>query len=255
MKKIAAVVLAAGKGRRLNAKNINKVMYPLAGKPMLWYTLTLIQKVGIKNIYIIVGYAKESIINFFGNKYIYITQNKRMGTAHALKCALPKLINKFENVFVCYSDDTAFYPDSVIRQLISQHLANKACISILTVDKKDPTGLGRVIRNKKDQVIGVVEEKNTTRTQKNITEINTGCYCFQVNFLQQYLPKIKKNFVSKEYYLPDLVNLAVKNHQKIRAMKIIQERYFQGINTYDQLQTANKVMAQKLELQKTDDGI
>lgn len=69
MEKTAAVVLAAGKGKRFDAKKINKVMYPLAGKPMLWYTLKLIQKAGIKKIYIIVGYAKDSIINFFGDQY------------------------------------------------------------------------------------------------------------------------------------------------------------------------------------------
>lgn len=190
---------------------------------------------------------KTQLLIFLATNIPNITQARRMGTAHALKCALPKLINKFENVFVCYSDDTAFYPDAIISQLINQHMSTKSSISLLTVEKENPKGLGRVIRNKNDQIISIIEEKNATNIQKNIREINTGCYCFQVKFLQHYLPHVKKNIITNEYYLPDLVNIAISNNQKITALKIKNKEYFQGVNTYEELLRANKLMYRRLK--------
>jgi UDP-N-acetylglucosamine diphosphorylase/glucosamine-1-phosphate N-acetyltransferase len=247
MKNFTAVVLAAGKGTRFNATTINKVMHPLCGKPMLWYTLNLLKKVGFNKIIIVVGFAKESIITYFGPKYIYVEQAKRLGTAHALKCALPKISQEINDVFVCYSDDTAFYTPEIIKKLIKQHEQDSASITILTVDKRDPAGLGRVIRNREGEIMGIVEEKNTTLQEKKIKEINTGCYCFKVDFLKKYLPQVKMNPVTHEFYLPDLVALAIEFKEKLTALKMSKEEYFEGVNTKEQLVKANCKMQEKFK--------
>ncbi len=242
MRDFCAVVLAAGKGTRINAKKINKVMYLLAGKPMISYTIDLLQKVGFKKIIIVVGFLRKSIMNYFGDKFIYAEQRKRLGTAHALRTALKKIPAGTKNVFTCYSDDTAFYPPSVIKKLVKTHLVNQQDLTVLTVIKKNPFGLGRIIRNKKGKIQGIIEEKNTTSEQKKIKEINTGCYCFNLKFLKEYLPFIKKDPIKKEYYLTDIVSLAIKGGRKVSTLKISQGEYFHGVNTKEQLLEAEKKM-------------
>lgn len=237
-----AVVLAAGKGSRINARNINKVMYPLAGKPMIGYTIDLLNNVGLEKILLVVGFKKDSIIKYFGKKLIYVDQRRRLGTAHALKCALKEIPLKTKNIFVCYSDDTAFYPSGVIKRLLKYHLLNKKDLSILTVVKKNPFGLGRIIRDEKGKLKGIIEEKSTTATQKKIKEINTGCYCFKVEFIKKYLRLIKKDPIKKEYYLTDIVSLAIKKNKKVGSLKVSKGEYFQGINTKDQLKKAESLM-------------
>lgn len=246
MKNFSAIVLAAGKGTRINAKKINKVMYPLAGKPMIGYTIDLLKKVGLRKIVIVVGFKKQSIIDYLGKDFIYVYQKKRLGTAHALKCALAKIPSGTKNVFVCYSDDTSFYPPSAIKKLVKLHLGKKQDLTLLTVIKKDPTGLGRIIR-KNGRIKGIVEEKNATLTQKKIREINTGCYCFSLEFLKRYLPLIKKDPGKGEYYLTDIVGLAIGNHAKISTLKVKRGEYFQGVNTKVQLLAAEKKMREKIK--------
>lgn len=246
MKNLTAVVLAAGKGSRINAREINKVMLALAGKPMIGYTYKLLKTAGFKKIIVVVGFAKDTIINFLGKKCSYAYQQKRLGTAHALKCALSKVPLTAKNVFVCYSDDTAFYPPRVIINLIKKHLKNKAVLTFLTVEKKKPD-IARVLRDDKGRVVGVVELHNLKPSQKKIKEINCGCYCVKTNFLKKFLPKIKKNPISGEYDLPKLIELGLKAKAKVQAFKIGREDYFQGVNTRDQLIKADKKMKQRLK--------
>jgi len=241
-KKIAAIVLAAGKGTRINAENKNKVMFRLNGKPMIGYTVENLKAAGFEKIVVVVGFAKESVINYLGDGFIWAEQKKRLGTAHALKCALPKIPKGVKNVFVCYSDDTAFYPPSVFNSLISFHLENKNDLTLLTVKKNDPTGLGRIIRNGKGKIKKIVEEKDANEQEKKIKEINTGCYCFKLGFVKKYLPKIKKNPAKGEYYLTDIVGLGIKGEKKVTAVQIAKGDYFQGVNTREQLRRAEKRM-------------
>ncbi len=241
-KNMAAIVLAAGKGTRINAKEINKVMYPLAGKPMLWYTINLLKKVGFSKIIIVVGFLKESIINYFGRKdFIYAEQRKRLGTAHAVKTGLKKIPSGIKNVLVLHADDSAFYPVKVIRNMINQHLRKGNDLSFLTVEIKNPN-IARVIRDKKGKVLGIVEQQNLKPGQEKFKEINCGCYCFKIEFLKKFLPQIKKNSLTKEYYLPLLIDLGIQNKAKVRAFKMNKSDYWHGINTRGELQRAEGVM-------------
>jgi len=245
IKNMYAIVLAAGKGTRINAKKINKVMYPLAGKPMIGYTTEILKKAGLKKIIIVVGVFKESIINYLGKSFIYAEQKKCLGTADAVKTALPFVPQGIKSVFVCYSDDTAFYPPKIIKKFINDHLKGERDLSLLTVVKQNPT-LGRIIR-KKGKIISIVEHKNATSAQRKIKEINTGVYCFNLQFLKQYLPMIKKNPLKKEYYLPDIVALGIRDKKKVKAVKVDSGYCFQGINTKEELIKANKKMKEKLK--------
>ncbi|MEA3355370.1 MAG: sugar phosphate nucleotidyltransferase [Patescibacteria group bacterium] len=242
MKNITAVILAAGKGTRLKSKNKNKVVRKINHKPMICYTVDLLKNLGLKEIIVVVGFKKSSVINTLGNNYTYVVQNKILGTGHALKTALPAISKSTKNILVLQGDDTAFYDSKDIKAVIATHTKTKADMTILTVIKKDPNRLGRIIRDKNNQVKAIVEFKNANHQQKQIKEINTATYCFNHRFLKKYLKTIKKNPISKEYYLTDLLEIAIKHQKKVSAIKLKDSSKFQGINTLEELKISNRKM-------------
>lgn len=241
MKNITAIILAAGKGTRLNSSNKNKVVREINGKPMICYTTDLLKAIGIKKVIIVVGFRKSSVINTLGENHTYVVQQKILGTGHALKTALPQVPQNTKTILVLNADDSAFYKAKDIKKLINTHLKSKVGMTLMTVDKDDPAQLGRIIRDNENNIKAIVEFKNATLKQKKIKEINTATYCFSHTFLEKYLNSIKKNPVSNEYYLTDLLTIAINNHQKIATIKI-NSNQFQGINTPEELKFANNKM-------------
>jgi bifunctional UDP-N-acetylglucosamine pyrophosphorylase/glucosamine-1-phosphate N-acetyltransferase len=245
--KIAAVVLAAGKGTRINAEEKNKVMYEINGRPMIGYTMDLLEQLGLEKIIVVVGFAAESVKSFLGSQVDYVYQRQRLGTGHAVQQALKAIPEDVKQVLVLNGDDSAFYPPEKIQKLLAKHQHNEYDITVLTVNKNNPSGFGRIVRGEEGRIQKIVEEKNASTEEKKIHEVNTACYCFNFAYLKKVLPKIKKNSVSGEYYLTDTVGLGLKNDAKIGTLRLSNEDFFQGVNTREQLQIANEKMKQKDE--------
>lgn len=241
MDKIAAIVLAAGKGKRMKAKQVNKVVVHLGNKQMILHIIDRLKELLISPIIVVVGFAKESVMRVLGDSVIFAEQSRRLGTAHAVKCALKKLPNNIQTVLVLGGDDSAFYTKKTIKDLIEIHLKNNAALSFLTVTVDNPVGLGRVIRGNDDKVISIVEDKDATVEQKKINEINSGCYIFKVSFLKEYLKRVKRSPISGEYYLTSLFDIAMKNNQRIEALKG-GKILWRGINTRIELEEAEKLL-------------
>lgn len=237
MKKIAAIILAAGKGKRMRSDRINKVTLALGNKQMILHTVDRLKELAVDPIIVVVGFAKESVIEILHDKVIFAEQKKRLGTAHAVSCALKKLPDNVKTVLVFNGDDSAFYSKSIIRKLIDAHLKKEAALSFLTITVDNPTGLGRIVRDNMGNVRRIVEEKDASRMQRKICEINPACYVFEVSFLRNYLKYVKKSSVSKEYYLTSLIDIAIQNKEKINVVscgKIL----WRGINTLQELKEA-----------------
>lgn len=242
-KKLGAIILAAGKGKRMNSKSVNKVALHLADKPMIAHTVSLLEKVGIKEIVVVIGFAKKSVINALGNKVIFAEQRKRLGTGHAALCGLRKLPKNVDDVLIINGDDSAFYPQSLIKNLIKTHTLSNAAITFLTIEKDNPFSLGRIVRNSSGQVLAIIEEKDATQTQRKIKEINPGCYILKVKFLRKYLKKIEKSKITGEYYLTSIIDLGIKNNEKMETLKGGSIAW-RGVNTKDELQEAEKLFLQ-----------
>lgn len=234
--------MAAGKGKRMNSKEKNKVSLELEGRSMISYSIALLNKVQLVPIVVVVGFAKESVKKALKrHKVLYAEQKKRLGTAHAVWQALKVLPKEVSGVLIVNGDDSYLYPARLLKRLIRTHQEKQAILSLLTIEKENPFGLGRILRNSKGKVVGIVEHKDATEEQKRIKEINPQCWVFQRKFLEEFLPKVKKSKVTGEYYLTDLVELAVRNNKKIEAIKGGKIPW-RGVNTPEELKEARRLI-------------
>ncbi len=237
---IGAIILAAGKGKRMNSKGVNKVALPLADKPMIVHAIGLLEKAGIKEVVVVVGFAKKSVMDILGEKVIFAEQKKRLGTAHAVSCGLNEMPKDIEDILVINGDDSALYTQNIIEELINTHFDSGASFTFLTIERENPFGLGRVVREDSGNVLAIVEEKDATEKQRKIKEVNPGCYIFKVEFLKKYLKKVEKSKVTGEYYLTSLIDIGIKNKERIETLKagLIPWR---GVNTKDELLEAERL--------------
>ena len=238
---LAAIILAAGKGKRMKSRTINKVALSLGDKPMILHTFNTIDRIGIKTVLVVVGFAKKSVMEIFkGKKIIFCDQKKRLGTAHAVSCAMKKLPHTMKNVLVLNGDDSALYKEATIRKLINKHLKSNAAFTFLTIEMENPAGLGRVIRGKRGKVMAIVEEKDATEDILKINEINPACYVFKTEFLKKYLKLIEKSKVTGEYYLTSLIDIGIKHNEKIETLQAGAFAW-RGVNTKEELLEAENI--------------
>ncbi len=240
---IIGLILAAGKGTRMKSKDKNKVTLPFLNKPLIVYSVELMEKVADK-VVVVIGAFYESVKEVLKNFSVdYVYQKKRLGTAHAVKVALP-VVQKYQPqlILVGYGDHTMFYRKENIEDLISLHRKEKAAMTIVTVEH-DNTNLhwGYIIRNKKGEIVDSVEFKDATQSQRQIKELNAGFYCFDFDFLKKNLSKVPKSPVSGEYYLNGLIKIASNQGKKVAGLKIPFSSVGIGINRWDELEESQRL--------------
>lgn len=236
----AAVILAAGRGSRMNAQKKNKVAFYLGGKPMIVHTVDNLLQAGVGQIIVVVGYQSESVKKALGTRVSYAVQKEQLGTGDALRSALSALSPEVTTVLSVYGDDSAFCPPELYRRMLEKQMKDGAPLLFLTIHKDDPTGLGRILRDEGGNLIKIVEEKLASDAEKKIREINTGFYCFNRQFLIEYLPRIQKNAVTGEYYLTDLVELALQSGLKVETIFIKDNSVWHGVNNRIELARAER---------------
>lgn len=241
---IVAVILAAGKGTRTKLDNQNKVTLPFLGKPLITYGVELLKPFTTHLIIVIGAYANTVKKILAKNHLSYVAQRKRLGTAHALKTTLKLLkIWRPSIVLIGYGDHLMFYQKVTIRKLITLHQKEDAVVTFITTMYQNPDKLawGRIMRDKNQNVLDIIEQKDALREQRKIKEINAGFYCLDYQFLATNLSKIKKSPLTGEYYLTDVVKIAVNLHKKVLAFKIPFQEVGIGINTLRDIEEAEKL--------------
>jgi bifunctional UDP-N-acetylglucosamine pyrophosphorylase/glucosamine-1-phosphate N-acetyltransferase len=243
-----AIILAAGKGTRMNSTDVNKCMMPLVGKPMLAYELEALNKLGVEKPIVVVGFAADSIKSYFGDKVRYATQQEANGTATAVSAGVEQLGADVEEVIVLYGDHSAFYDETVLRSLIEHHRSTNADMTLVTVLMDNPAGYGRIMRDASGKMSEIVEEKNATDEQKAIREINSGNGIYKASFLRELLSKIESNPLTHEFYLTDIVKLGIQAGHIVETMVSDNEALSAGVNTPDQLAFADELMRRKINV-------
>ncbi len=246
MEKIKIVILAAGLGKRMGNGDLPKALVPLKGKPMISYLLSAVAAASVDSRpVIVVGYMADTVKKVLGDNYIYVLQSEQLGTGHAVACARDSLKDYYENILVLYCDHPLVTPQT-IKNLYSTHLKSGKVLTMATTTVPDFNAwratfdnFGRVERDANGKILRIVEKKDASETQLAIKEVNPSYFCFKADWLWQNLSNLKNENVQKEYYLTDLVGLAVTQNQDIATIEIENQEAL-GANTVEQLnQLAN----------------
>ena len=225
------IILAGGKGTRMKSVK-PKVLQTLAGKPLLCHVLDTCRSLNADNTILIYGYNGQMVKDEISDSdLIWAEQAEQLGTGHAVQMALPHLPKDGKSL-ILYGDVPLTRLDT-LQNLIEQ---NTHGISMLTMSVENPFGLGRIVRQD-DKVIAIVEQKDATDAQRQIKEINSGIYCVDNALLHTYLPKLDNNNAQGEYYLTDIIKMAVADNIEIRTISPTFEFEIDGVN--DRIQLAN----------------
>ncbi len=258
MNTYATVVLAAGKGTRMRS-TLPKVLHPLAGQPLLAHVLNAVEAilselsslspyvaVSCHKPIVVLGHEAAQIEAVFGERCLYALQDEQLGTGHAVLAAQPVVDALYplpQTVLVCYGD-TPLVRSSVLAQVLSTHLAQRATVTFLTATIEQSSDFGRVVRDSQGRVREIVEMKRATPEQKRISEVNSGVYCFDREWLWETLRALPRN-AAGEYYLTDLIGIAGAQERVITTVSgTIDETI--GINDRVQLATAEQLLRRRI---------
>jgi UDP-N-acetylglucosamine diphosphorylase/glucosamine-1-phosphate N-acetyltransferase len=242
--KLATIILAAGKGTRMRS-DLAKVLHPVCGQPMIYYSVDLARKIGSAIIALVVGHQAEVIREKLkDNDLIYVLQHEQLGTGHAVLQARDAF-RHFEGDILILCGDVPLLLVKTIESLISCHRESKAVVTVLTTLLDDPSGYGRIIKGEDGTIIKIVEERDATSKEKKVKEINSGIYCASCRFLFDAVSRIGNDNVQKEYYLTDMVEIARKMDFQVNAFLSYDSREVMGINTVDELKKASSIMEER----------
>lgn len=246
-KNTGIVILAAGHGKRLGCTDIPKVLCNLNNRPIISYILDELEnnEINKNQISLVVGFQKEKVKEAFGTDYIYAVQEELLGTAHAAHTGEQELNEYMEDFLIINSDDSAFYSYVTLDDFVARHKNNKNDITLLTCEKEDPYGLGRIIRDESKKVIAIREKENIKEEEKDIKEISTGTFCFRRKWFNEIYPLLKPIPGLGEFGLPSFIDEAIISGAKFEAIKLVNPEEWFGINTREQLKEAEALKIAK----------
>ena len=238
---LSIVILAAGQGTRMKSQ-LPKVLHPLAGRPMVKYVLDVATQLEPTSLALVVGYGAQQLRQVLGDQILYVEQLEQLGTGHAVLQARELLAGRAETVLVLYGD-TPLITRQTLEAMLAHHTENKAAITLLTFRPGDPTGYGRILRDETGRVVGIIEHEDATPEQHEIKEVNSGILCFRDAWLWSHLERLQPKH--GEYYLTDLVELAVVEGEPVAA-KAADATEVMGLDDRVKLARAEALMRQRI---------
>lgn len=250
MGKWAGVVLAAGNGVRMKSR-IPKMLHPVCGRAMLTFAVGAVEEAGVEEVCVVVPGESAAIRQALGNSVKFVTQEKPLGTGHAVLQAVPFLSDS-DHVIVTYGDVPLIRPQTISRMMVL-HTDSSAVATLLTSCDCPTKNLGRVVRGKNGNVVAIVEERDATAHQLKIKEVNSGIYCFDARWLSKSLGKLSPS-ASGEIYLTDVVGVAARAGLNIASTSPEDRWEIFGINDRVQLAQAESALRQRIRLMWMERG-
>lgn len=247
-----ALILAAGKGTRMKSA-LPKALQLLGGKPMVQSLIDAAKRAGCGKVYVVAGFGYEAVRAKLPKEVTVIHQKEQLGSGHAVMVAEPHLKKEKGPLLLLYCDTPLIQSDT-LKALIRQRQSAKAEAALLTADFCNPTGYGRVIRGDGDFVEKIVEENDANEEEKRITEVNVGCYVFDVKKLFQSLKLVKQNPKKKEYYLTDAVGIMTQSGT-VTALKSTDPDESLGVNNRLELADAEKALQKRVLRRFMESGV
>ena len=245
-KNIAVVILAAGLGTRMKSGKA-KVLHEVAERPMILYVVEAARKAVGDDVIVVVGNQAQKVRKIISEtaQLNFAYQEKQLGTAHAVLCALPRIPDHCDEV-VILCGDVPLISAETITGLVEDHLACSRDISLLAVELENPYGYGRVLLGDNGQAYGIIEEADATVEQRKIKLINAGIYCINKQFLQTALPKIQSNNAQEELYLTDIMAIGYQEKKKMGVMVAVDYLQILGVNNCQDLEEVDKIMKMRM---------
>lgn len=250
--KISTIILAAGQGTRM-VSNLPKVLHPVNGKPLILYSIDTAQTVGSGKPVVVIGNGAEKVRETVGDRITFALQEKRLGTAHAVLAAEQALQN-FNGLILVVAADMPLLTANTLQRMVKDQTGNKAPMTMLTVRAKDSHGFGRVLRGMNGEVRAIVEEAQANEEELRIDELNVGAYCLKSEWLWGALKKIKLS-PKGEYYLTDLVSVAVEEGVSVRSILLDDEEEALGINNRVHLAEAETIVRSRINREHMLSGV
>lgn len=253
MHELAVAILAAGQGTRMRS-DLNKVLHPVLGKPMILWSVGLAHQLGAGLITLVIGNNAQAVSDKVGPSVEYALQAERLGTGHAVLQAKDSLQGRARTVLVLYGDMPTLRLET-LQALVALHTERRPAVTLLSVCSDDSMGFGRVVRDAAGRAEAVVEEAVATPEIMALKELNCGVYCFDADWLWQRLPDIPPTMPKGEYYLTDTVALAIADGLSVEVLQIDDVSEVQGINTRVHLAEATRILRTRINERHMLNGV
>ena len=235
MKQRTAIVMAAGKGTRMQSE-LPKVLVPVCGRPMIEYVLDVLREVGVTRQIVVVGYRADLVREQLTGRedVLFVEQTEQLGTGHAIMMCRDALADTDGGVLIVAGDSPLIQVESMVTLFTEFESRQPACI-LGTGYRDDPTGFGRVVRNGEGRFVGIVEQKDATAEQQQIKEVNLSCYVFNCGDLLASLDALDNTNAQGEYYITDCPGLLLEAKKEVMALDVLKPCESLSINTMEDL--------------------
>ncbi len=248
-----ALILAGGQGKRLHS-DLPKTMCEVAGKPIISWITDAFKEAGIENICIVTGYAKEYLEKYAEGRFETVYQSERLGTGHAVMTAENWLREHIDEPTLIFNGDAPFVDSGTITDSLKFHLDNKNAATVLSAEVPEPFGYGRIIRDERG-VLAIREQKDCSEAEKNIREINSGCFWFDTRELLPALKKLTRNNAQGEYYLTDAVEILRSEGKRVDAFTAPGSDIVLSANDRKGMLELNEIAKRKILEKHLDNGV
>ena len=245
MQDLGVIILAAGQGTRMKS-SVPKVLHQVGGKPLLLHVLRAARELRPTIVAVVIGHGAGVVQRAILDEDItWIVQDQQLGTGHAVLCA-KQTFERFSGDVLILSGDVPLIATPTLKALIDHHYSQKAAVTLLTATLNVPTGYGRILRESTGAITGIVEEKDASASQKQIKEVNAGVYVACLPFIFDGLLEVNNHNKQTEYYLPDIVGIALRRNRKVCAVNVDRAEEIRGVNTREELASMEKSLQEKI---------
>ncbi|WP_251943476.1 MULTISPECIES: bifunctional UDP-N-acetylglucosamine diphosphorylase/glucosamine-1-phosphate N-acetyltransferase GlmU [Staphylococcus] len=248
-----AIVLAAGKGTRMKSKKY-KVLHEVAGKSMIEHVVKSVSESGVGQLVTIVGHGAESVKETLGDMSLYSFQEQQLGTAHAVNMASEHLEDQQGTTLVVCGDTPLITPET-LKSLVDHHEEKEAQATVLSATAPDPKGYGRIVRDANDRLVKIVEQKDATVEEQQISEISSGIFAFDNQVLFEKLQHVSNDNAQNEYYLPEVLSLILEEQGIVEIHHTNDFEEIMGVNDRVMLSEAARVFRQRINESHMRNGV